>query len=793
MTKFKTPFKLKNQNKNPELIWIALLAGVLGNFSAQPATAEGSRELVIGGGARPASEWRPNDVLGGVPRTTRLQVFAQNGEVINLGSSAIGVSRNGNFGNAIIRDSGGAIVRDCRVDQAGNGFISSNTQESAGPNTVAAGGYTPCTFNVTSTGIYRVEFHGPDGPNPPAGAGQINLLRPIVGNTATFPNNFNDQQGSRVALWDVTVTSGTTARPGRLFTNYLSLITGGNGAQALVNSNIYVVTRDGYQYNVQTNNLDPNGFIFFSNNRGFVNSNNNQALYRSINLDGPDTNLVLPPGLTFQRPDQPDTTTDTTNKIFFNQPDPLALTALGITTNPQIPQPATGFQFRGQEGTVGQAGTNPLQGNFEFNNPNSVPVSYKIVIDTNRNGSYNDPEDRVLIGTALNGANQITWDGRDELGNPVPAGNFSYGATISLNAGEVHFPLLDPENAGGLIITRQQPNIAPPNPSLVYYDNRGVRDITQGGPPNPLFNLTGLPSSSGNVNRFGDGSGTGFGDKKGIDTWAFLPSTEVINQNIVTIKQADLVIEKTLDPQNPTPASGGPVNYILRVRNLGPSPLNTVGNSADIDARVQDTIDPQISNVTWTCAPAAGAPAGSICRTANGTGNAIDTRVNLPVNGEVEFRITGTLAANIAPGTTINNTATVFRPKDVTDPNYFADQIGTDNNRRSIGFTVAQSTADVAIAKTQTSQNPATPGQNITYNLVVTATGSTDSTNVQVGDNIPAGFNFVSNSGDCTTAFPCNLGTIPTGQTRTITTTLAVPANYNGPTSVTNTATVNSG
>lgn len=65
-------------------------------------------------------------------------------------------------------------------------------------------------------------------------------------------------------------------------------------------------------------------------------------------------------------------------------------------------------------------------------------------------------------------------------------------------------------------------------------------------------------------------------------------------------------------------------------------------------------------------------------------------------------------------------------------------------------------------------------------------------TTVVVTDVPPAGFVFVGNAGDCTTAFPCSLGTLTFGASRTITTTFSVPAGYSGPAQVLNTATVSS-
>ena len=48
----------------------------------------------------------------------------------------------------------------------------------------------------------------------------------------------------------------------------------------------------------------------------------------------------------------------------------------------------------------------------------------------------------------------------------------------------------------------------------------------------------------------------------------------------------------------------------------------------------------------------------------------------------------------------------------------------------------------------------------------------------------------MSNAGDCLTAFPCALGTVPAGAPRTITATFAVPVSYTAPDPIVNTATV---
>jgi len=74
----------------------------------------------------------------------------------------------------------------------------------------------------------------------------------------------------------------------------------------------------------------------------------------------------------------------------------------------------------------------------------------------------------------------------------------------------------------------------------------------------------------------------------------------------------------------------------------------------------------------------------------------------------------------------------------------------------------------------------------------VTNGSTTDATVVQVADPTPTGLSFVSNAGACTNPFPCSLDTLPAGESRTITTMLALPADYDVETPIVNTATVSS-
>jgi uncharacterized repeat protein (TIGR01451 family) len=252
------------------------------------------------------------------------------------------------------------------------------------------------------------------------------------------------------------------------------------------------------------------------------------------------------------------------------------------------------------------------------------------------------------------------------------------------------------------------------------------------------------PSFSGNVTNTATVSSSTT-DPNGTND----SSTKVTNVGA----QADLQITKT-GPASTTP--GQDVVYTITFLNNGPSPATGVVVS-----------DPTPPGTAWfsntgACTTAFPCNIGTLAAGQSGT-----------------ITATFTVPANYT-GTSISNTASISSP--VNDPN-------TANNASTVITNVAQS-ADVAVVKS----GPATitPGQNIVYTVTVTNNGPSSAGSVVVTDPDPAGTTFVSNTGACTTAYPCNLGTLVSGQSVTITSTYNVPSNY-GAASVVNTATVTSG
>ena len=627
---------------------------------ATTVRAEGSVNLTQSGD-RPyldyRSETNPDGKSAGILRQTIIKVFAKAGETIDLGSSAMNVGQ----GNILFSGPDGAVSSDCKALQtqvsgpANYGQIRNRTEEVNGPQP-NPNGYLPCIISsamttTTGDGVWEIRFVSP---NPE----DNNDPTPVLANQ-TWPGASALQPQpdgvSWVAAWDVTVRNPAgVAIPGRVYANYLALNLGDNGYS--LEASVYVQTYEGYRYHVNLNGLDPYGFIFFSNNKGFTDKATGNQLYKSIALLGVNPNYTLPPNVSVLTPNTPDGSGNYTHKIFFDEPasdlPTSAKTPDGTDTwllvTPQPPPKPTNFTFIGAEGTPGQTGTGN-GGTFYFDNPSPDSHPYTLILDLNQDNVYGNGNDRVMPGVAQPGQNEVPWDGKDGNGQPVEtAGNLAYNVRLTFNSGEVHFPFIDAENnPNGFIMERLLPDNIPPDPSnpraydpdLVYYN-----DASLGGEQA----LDGVNSASG-AHIYTDA----FGDGKGIDTWAYIPSPPAVIEGGIIIAQADLAITKTHTPEPAT--RGGGVTYSVQVTNNGPS--NVKG------AQVTDDVPSSITNVSWSCAVTAG---NGKCGDLAGVGNVISTTVDLNAEAVATYTISGTIDPN-APTTIVNN-ATVTRPPDVTEP-----------------------------------------------------------------------------------------------------------------------------
>ncbi|BAB74987.1 DUF11 domain-containing protein [Anabaena sp. FACHB-709] len=803
----------------------ALCVGIVA-IGIQPVQAEGSRNLYPasspGTAYRANLEWRTEQTGNLITRRTLLKVYAQAGEYILLGSSAVGVTRTSNN----VTTTGDIYVYNPNLvtGQVGSetfpstpsfqctsqtgGKINSRTEELAGPRSINGtgntSGYTPCYYQAPSTGIYDVVIFGPAGFNASGDGGitaEINL---------TSSTNFDSSQGSSVAAWDVTVrssTSSTTDSTGRLFSYYLALFTGGNGRP--VYSNVYPVTTDGYRYRTEIRGLDPNGFVLYGNEVGFFDSDGVSTLYR--NVVGTNGNVSnIQGGASLARPQFP---------TFFNLLDPNALAfinrydrfgsfqGVGITTNP-IPPSVTNPNFTGNlsgnNSKVGNGGT------FSFNS--TVTGTYEIVIrgDGSTDFDPKNPQNRVLRGYMnSSGTQNVSWDGRNNAGNFFPVGT-NYLFNIRINAGEYHFPVLDAENnfSGGPTVTLLNPPASYPTdlpgfgPTTGFYDDRVYRTkngtivhvgATQAnidnnaplcgvGPTVPAFSnqITGFDTRT-NQRAFGQASGgntntvcTGsFGDTKGLDQWTFFPSNAA--NNFLNIVSPDLTVSKTHTPTDFVRGSTG--TYVINVPNSGGDV--TDGTPVTVTDILPTGIIPTAATGNgWTCTISGQTVTCSRSDVLNPGANYPNININVTIDSGIT-------------ATSVTNTATVSGGGD------------GDNTNNTSPPDIANiiTPPDLSMNKTHTGNfNQGDTGQ--IYTLIVSnasGAGATDGNTVTVTDNLPTGLTPTAVSG---TGWNCSIS----GQTVTCSRsdvlnpggsypaiTLTVDVANNAPSTLINIAIVNGG
>ena len=609
------------------LITVAAIGAILVAAPASSALAEGSRDLyptnatcatnAAGGTCRANIEWRTN--IYGPPadthinRRTLFYVYAQAGEVLEMGSSAVGVGS----GDVTVYNPGVITDADAKplpaVTTGTNGFrcsdqrtasgvaaqgqITSRAQELAGPQAVSGGGnptgYAPCSYVVPADGIYNVVFYGPagDGGNTDGTvAADVDL---------TSANDFNANQGTSVAAWDLTVRSSgtsTTDINGRLFTYALAAFTAGNGLP--INQTVYVVTNDGFRYQTDTRGMDPNGYVFYGSRTGFLDADGVTPLDHDVlGTSGGGQLTTLDGGVHLSAPDFP---------LSFQPLSNATIAAIGIPLAPTIPT-FTLLDFNGDlsgnNSTVGGGGT------FTFKT--NEPGTYEIVIS--RDGVDFDPglpTNRVLRGAVGTGTHTVTWDGNDNVGSAFPVG-LNYPVHGQLHVGEYHVPQLDSENS-----TLGGPSMKLLNPpggtcpfsnaacTTAFYDDRGYKTSSGVDVGTPGTVLCGInpptidhanPStgfiSTGSQRAYGQNTGgntnascTGsFGDVKGIDTWTYFPSVD--DQAVVNILPAPPVAKNDTGTTQ--------VNTPLVV----PAP-GVLSNDTGENITVQSNTDPSHGTVT---------------------------------------------------------------------------------------------------------------------------------------------------------------------------------------------------
>jgi uncharacterized repeat protein (TIGR01451 family) len=782
------------------LVLVTAVAGAVAGL----ARAEGSAQLypvdasctsnASGGSCRANIEWRTSSygpATGAqVRRRTYLQVYASAGEVLVMGSSAVGVGA----GDILIYNPGVVTDVDAQplpsVTTGVNGFrcsdqrtssgnaaqgrITSRALEIAGAQAVSGGGnpsgYIPCSYVAPTSGLYGVVFYGPSGDGSDVDGG-------VSGETTlASSSNFDATQATSIAAWDITVrpdATSTTGAVGRLFTKALAAYTAGNGRP--INVSVNVVTTDGFRYRTDTRGLDPNGFAFYGNQVGFFDGDGTSPLYHdAYGTTNSGQLTALAGGVTFAAPTFP---------IFFGVPDAATLTALGIPLTavaPTISALAFAGNVSGNTSSVGAGGT--------FSYTSGTAGVYEIVIS--RDGVDFDPgasQNRVLRGIRPAGTQSVAWNGKDNGGADFPVGT-NYPVRASLHAGEYHFPLIDAENStlGGPTFTL----LNPPGGSCsggsgcttAFFDDRGYRTVGPsaasvgaapppdtplcgGGPPPAPYHSDAVSGfdTSGSLRAFGANSGgntnapcTGsFGDVKGLDMWTFFPST-TSTSTLDVVASADLSIVKT---HAGSFTVGQGATYTLALTNAG-----SIASGA---VTVVDTLPTGVAFVGgsgsgWTC--------GAI-------GQAVTCTLPTGLASGASSAITLSVQIGPAAAPSVTNTATVSAT--VFDPN-------SSNNSSSDPTTVIPIPAAVADSATTG------PGSAVTISVLGNDTLGVGPTSI-TSSTAPAHGSVTCTATDCTYTPTAGFTGVDTftytitdangrTSTATVTVTVAAPSPPSNPT-----------
>ncbi|ANB17311.1 DUF11 domain-containing protein [Dokdonella koreensis] len=231
------------------------------------------------------------------------------------------------------------------------------------------------------------------------------------------------------------------------------------------------------------------------------------------------------------------------------------------------------------------------------------------------------------------------------------------------------------------------------------------------------------------------------------------PANDSASATVKAGASADLRLVKT----GPAVATAGQnVTYTLAVSNAGPSAAGNV---------MLD--DPAPAGLTFVSASAPCAGGFPCALGTLATGGTVDVTVTFAVPPD----FSAAQIVNVATAT-----ASTFDP-----------DAGNNTGTATTGIGAA---ADLAVVKSGPAA--ATPGQPLAYVIEVTNSGPSDAVNVVLTDPTPPGLVFVAASAPCQGGFPCALGTMIVGGTTFINVTLAVPADYQGPNPILNTATVGS-
>ncbi|MEU0885620.1 hypothetical protein ABZ345_44155 [Lentzea sp. NPDC005914] len=336
--------------------------------------------------------------------------------------------------------------------------------------------------------------------------------------------------------WDITVRSGATDVPGRVWSERFAM--NQDPSSPPVDISFWYQSEFGYTYRATYRGYHGIDSTFEADSFGIVQAGTCTSAYQSSATLRPAAGAC---GGTF--------------KLFFESPSPdlppVATRWNGATDWIRQPAPATPV-ITGGTFTPSAPGTRAGTLAFDLSGY-SGPLT--VHVDVNDDGDHTDPADRTLPVTANAGAVEVPFDGLDGAGAPIPAGQSFSFEVVADRVAEIHFINTDAElRGGGIDVLRLNgPDLG--RTTLQWNDTAFPNPDPGRCGATPLTDGRGGIGSAGGVHGWDlgtcgsvagadadDGVRGAWGDLRAIEEWTYVP---VLVTHKVRVPGRDIWIAKT--------------------------------------------------------------------------------------------------------------------------------------------------------------------------------------------------------------------------------------------------------
>jgi len=413
-------------------------------------------------------------------------------------------------------------------------------------------------------------------------------------------------------------------------------------------------------------------------------------------------------------------------------------------------------------------GTSTTRGGDTISNP--TPGWWRIVSCINNNNQFiQEGQTNVISYMSPPPAPNLTLSKTDGVTVAAPGDIITYTLTFT-NTGN---PITSPGAAYNVVLTDTLPpqvsflNCTAPNGTCTHSSGTVVYTRTNQLNYNATDTITitvqvdpSLTSSVTFTNTavldYQDGYGNQYPQVQASDS--------------VTINQPNIVLSKTDGVS--TAAPGQTLTYTLTFTNTGPGAAHNIV--------ISDTLPPGVSYQSCSL----GSLAGS-CSESGGT---------------VNFTLTNPLAAGASASVTITVQVTTSGPATLINSATLTYTDSANNARPPVtatDTTTVPAQPNIVLSKTD-GVSTAAPGQTLTYTLTFTNTGPGAAHNIVISDTLPSGVSYQSCSlgslaGSCSESGGTVTFTLtnPLAAGASASVTITVQVTTSGPTTLTNTATLN--